>query len=83
MGIVIADKENRGKGIGVESLTLITNYAFSILKLHQLFANVGENNTASIQLFTKNGFTKSGVKRDWNYSNGTYKNEILFQKINI
>jgi len=52
------------------------------LHLHQLYCNISEENTASINLFTKQGFKKSGLKQDWNLVDGTYKNEYLFQLIN-
>ena len=39
-------------------------------------------NKASIALFTKFGFKKIGIKKDWNLINGSYKDEVLFQLIN-
>jgi diamine N-acetyltransferase len=47
-----------------------------------LYANIGEENTASLALFTKFGFQKIGIKKQWNLVNGHYKDEILFQLIN-
>ncbi|MEO8516151.1 MAG: GNAT family N-acetyltransferase, partial [Flavobacterium sp.] len=41
IGIVIDNKENRGKGIGKEALSLLIKYAFTHLNLHQLYANIG------------------------------------------
>ncbi len=82
LGIVIANTEDRNKGIGAEVLTLVCKYAFNILQLRQLYANVMEDNIPSIHLFKKLGFTAVGVKKDWIRSNGVYKNEVLFQKIN-
>lgn len=81
IGIVILTPDDRNKGIGSEALTLLSEYAFSTLDLHQLFANVMEDNEASIHLFQKLGFTTVGTKKDWIFSKGSYKNEILFQKI--
>lgn len=82
MGIVVLDPTDRNKGVGAEAIELLSKYAFSILNLRQLYANVGEENEASIHLFKKMGFEKVGVKRDWILSEGIFKNEILFQKIN-
>ncbi|WP_224490788.1 GNAT family N-acetyltransferase [Robertkochia flava] len=81
IGIVILDKEDRNKGVGRESLKLLMNYAFGVLDLHQVYANINEDNLASIHLFTRLGFEQVGVKRDWTYAGGTYKNELLFQRI--
>ncbi|WP_281540396.1 GNAT family N-acetyltransferase [Maribacter aestuarii] len=82
LGIVIVDEKNRNKGIGAESIALLCNYAFEVLDLKQLYANILEENRGSIHLFEKMGFKSVGVKKDWIFSNGQYKNEILFQKLN-
>ncbi len=82
IGIVIGERTDRNKGYGEEALTLLCEYAFQTLQLRQLYANVGEDNAPSIHLFQKLGFSESGRKIDWIYSRGTYKDELLFQKIN-
>jgi diamine N-acetyltransferase len=81
VGIVIKDAKNRGKGFGDEALQLLVNYSFTHLGLHQLYCNISEDNQASIQLFSKIGFKKVGLKKDWNFNNGTFNNEYLFQLI--
>lgn len=82
IGVVVLQEGNRNKGIGAEAITVLCDYAFSVLDLHQLYASVLDDNMASLHLFSKLGFKQIGVKKDWIYSNGNYKNEILFQKIN-
>jgi diamine N-acetyltransferase len=82
VGIVIQNQEDRNQNIGSEALDLLIQYAFYNLNLHQLYANIGEENVASMGLFTKFGFQKIGVKKDWTLVNGVYKDEILFQLIN-
>jgi len=82
VGIVIQSIENRKQNIGSEALGLLIKYAFFHLNLHQLYANIGIENKASIALFTKFGFKKIGIKKDWNLINGSYKDEVLFQLIN-
>jgi diamine N-acetyltransferase len=81
VGIIIADGEYRNKNSATEALQLVMDYAFMHLDLHQLYATVSEDNAASIRLFSRLGFEKSGVKKDWNFVEGGYKNEILYQKI--
>mgnify|MGYP000753482042 CR=1 FL=1 len=81
VGILINDAQNRNKGIGSEALALIINYSFEQLQLHQLYANIGTDNEISIQLFTKFGFQKIGIKKDWIKVNNRYKDELLFQLI--
>jgi diamine N-acetyltransferase len=82
IGIIISENF-RNQGIGKETLTLLTNYAFTHLNLHQLFANITVNNEASLQLFTNFGFQKVGIKKDWNNIKGTFIDEALFQLINV
>ena len=82
VGIVIQGTENRNQNIGSEALDLLIEYAFSNLNLHQLYANIGTENVASIALFTKFGFEMIGVKKDWTFVNGIYKDEAIFQLIN-
>ena len=81
IGILIADELHRGKGYASEALEILCNYCFSILHLHQLYCNINANNTASINLFTKSGFTQSGNKQDWNRVPGGYVDELFFQLI--
>lgn len=83
VGILIAEKESRGKGHGAEALELITNYGFTHLHLHQLYANISADNRTSIKLFEKKGFSKVGVKKEWNLVKDTYKDEFLYQLIYV
>ena len=81
VGIIILEEKDRKKGVGEEVLEIASNYLFANLNLHQLYANILEDNIPSIRLFRKKGFVKAGTKKDWILSNGEYKNEILYQKI--
>ncbi len=82
LGILIVDEENRGKGYGAEVLSLISNYCFTHLGLHQLYANVTADNLTSIKLFEKCNFITVGTKKEWVLVNGKFKDEILYQLIN-
>jgi diamine N-acetyltransferase len=82
LGIVVLQNGDRNKGVGFEAISLLSEYAFETLALRQLFANVTEDNAASLHLFKKLGFEEVGIKKDWILSQGSYKNEIMFQKIN-
>ncbi len=81
IGIVVFSEADRQKGYATESLELLCGYAQKHLQVHQLYANITEDNSASIRLFEKLGFAQSGKKLDWIFSGGAYKNELLFQKI--
>lgn len=81
IGILI-HPDYQGKGFANEALALVINYSFSYLNLHQLYANITSENRKSIGLFEKNNFNKIGVKKDWLFSEGKFKDELLFQLIN-
>ena len=68
-------------GFASEALSLLIKYSFSHLNLHQLFANITSYNTKSMSLFKKYNFEKVGIKKDWILSEGSFKNEVLFQLI--
>ncbi|MGL2963219.1 GNAT family N-acetyltransferase [Flavobacterium sp. RSB2_4_14] len=81
VGIIIQNEVDRNNGFGKEALGLMIQYAFQQLQLHQLFANIGTENTASIALFATFEFEKIGVKKDWNFINNSFKDEVLLQLI--
>ena len=80
IGILIHQKY-QNKGFASEALSTLINYAFTHLNLHQLYANITDDNVRSISLFEKHQFKKVGLKKDWIFTNGKFKNEILFQLI--
>jgi len=81
IGIIIFSKEDRNKGYAAQSLKLTSNYAFDHLGVHQVFASISEDNDASIHLFEKEGFVRTGIKTDWIFSSGSYKNVYQYQMI--
>ena len=81
LGIVVLEAAQRNKGVGSEAIALLCDYAFSTLQLNQVFANVLETNAAAIHLFKKLGFLEAGTKKQWVFFNGTYKDEVMFQKL--
>ena len=82
IGILIANKKDRKKGFGSESLALLCDYCFTHLGLHQVYASVTSNNEESKRVFESNGFRKIGLKKDWTLFNGKFKDEWLYQLIN-
>ena len=71
------------KGFASEALSLLINYSFSHLQLHQLYANITSDNMQSISLFKKHDFFQVGIKKDWILSKGKFKDEVLFQLIKV
>ncbi len=81
VGILIHNEKDRKLGYATDALHLLCTYATDYLRLHQLYANIGEDNSASIQLFTKMGFEHTGTKKDWRRTLEGWKAELVFQKI--
>lgn len=81
VGIVIFSDEDKRKGFATEALQLVCRYAFKNLNVHQIFASITEGNLGSVKLFENAGFERSGVKKDWIFSDGNYKSEYLYQLI--
>ena len=81
IGLVVQQEEDRNKGFGIEAVSLCCDYGYNALGLHQIYANVHEDNLPSVRLFQKLGFEQTACKQDWTMVNGKYKNELLFQKI--
>lgn len=82
IGILIRNKENRNQGYGKEALELLVNYCFKALHLHQVYANILEDNVPSLKLFKGNGFEIIGLKKDWSFDGRQYSDEFMLQRIN-
>lgn len=81
LGILILP-EFESKGIAATAVEIGVNYGFSILQLHQIYVNITTDNKRSIALFNKLNFQVIGIKKDWVFTQGTYKDELLLQRIN-
>ena len=81
IGVLIYSSKDRRKGLASDAIKLITNYSFKVLGLHQVFANITSRNQASIQLFEKAGFKKSGLKKDWRRTADGWLDELVYQLI--
>lgn len=81
VGILIHDEKDRKLGYATDALQLLCAYSTNYLRLHQLYANISEDNLASIHLFKSNGFELIGTKKDWRRTLDGWKNELMFQKI--
>jgi Acetyltransferases, including N-acetylases of ribosomal proteins len=81
VGILI-DESWRCRNMATQALELICRYAFDFLSMHMLFAYVSSGNEASIRLFEKCSFQKSGVLKDWLRIYNQFEDAIIFQRIN-
>ena len=82
LGILIGRKELRQHGLASEALSLLIDYAFKVLRLHQLYCNIAADNEISMKLFKKFGFTSTGEKKEWLRGQKTWISEYTLQLIN-
>ena len=80
VGIYI-DPLHRRKSIGTRALLQLEQYVITTLGMHQLWAYVAIDNTASISLFTKTGYRSVGRLRSWIRRGSQYADVLIFQKL--
>ena len=80
VGLVVRNQDQRN-GYGAAALELIYFYAKKYLQMHQLYANIAVENSISIELFESQGYCFVGKKKDWNFYEGQYHDESIYQKL--
>lgn len=80
VGILVSAGQ-RGRGYGGQALRLLCDYAFGVLRLHQVYASVGMSNAPSLGMFRKAGFLETGIRRHWLRTAEGFEDEVFFQKI--
>ncbi len=80
IGIFIVESE-RGNGYAGIVLDILIEYLFTHINLHQIFCNIGSDNSNSIKLFESKGFIQSGVKKDWNLIGNKWTDELFYQLV--
>ncbi len=78
IGIMISQEE-RGNGYASIAIDILINYAFMKLDLHQIYANILDNNEESLALFINKGFISAGIKKDWILINNKWHDEYTMQ----
>ncbi|MDD3739767.1 MAG: GNAT family protein [Bacteroidales bacterium] len=81
VGILI-NKEFQNKTYALQTLSIIINYSFRILKLNQIWCNIDQENYVSIKLFTKMGFNNCGHLKEWKNKAKTFSDVLIFQLLN-
>lgn len=76
-GMMLGDKDLRGKGIGVDTVMAIMRYAFDELGLHRLDGSMIEFNETSFKLYCgKCAWQIEGRQRDWYYREGRHWDRV-------
>lgn len=77
LGYAITEKE-WGRGYATDAARTLVTYAFKELSLHRITAAIGPDNAASIAMVQQLGFTREGELRDHVFTNGRWRDSILF-----
>lgn len=78
---ILVGRAHRGQGYGREALTLLCDYAFGFLSLHQLAARIPTDHEASLRLFHACGFVTCGILKEWWREGITFKDVVLLQRL--
>lgn len=72
-------KEFRSNGYAVTALRILADYAFTYLRLMQLYAFVNAGNDAAVRLFESAGFDETATLKKWFSFKGEYFDAKVFQ----
>jgi len=72
IGILIGEKEGRGKGYGTEAIRLLVDHGFRKVNLNRIEAGMVKENIGSYKAFIKAGFKEEGIAREMYYCDGKY-----------
>ncbi|MDR0969392.1 MAG: GNAT family N-acetyltransferase [Lentimicrobiaceae bacterium] len=81
IGILIS-REMRRKGYAKEALTLLHNYVFDVLLLHQTYCYVNVDNADSIRLFEMAGYERTGIRKAWIKTKDGFIDQFVYQNFN-
>lgn len=76
---ILVDEDFQKKGYGLQALSCVEEYTFCHLKLHQIYAFIPEKNQASLALFSKANFVKTGVLKEWVSIADSYEDVVVMQ----
>ena len=77
-GMLLGDKDVRGKGFGVDTVMAIMKFAFEELGLKRLDGSMIEYNVASLKMYLgKCGWKEEGRQRSWYFRKNQYWDRII------
>lgn len=77
LSIVIAERQNRNKGIASAAIRLLLNEAFTVYGLHKVELRVASGNRAAIRCYEKIGFVHEGRLREHVFVDGTFHDMLI------
>ncbi|MDD7793165.1 GNAT family N-acetyltransferase [Clostridium sp. 'White wine YQ'] len=77
-GILVANNDKKGKGVGTEALNLFIDYIFNTKNIMRLQFITRSDNYGMKKLGEKSGFTLEGTLRKYKFENGDYRDYCLY-----
>jgi ribosomal-protein-alanine N-acetyltransferase len=78
---IIMRPDAAGRGFASKALNLVVAHAFETLGIHRIVADIDPDNTASLNLFLRNGFEREGLLRaNWKTHIGI-RDTVLLAKL--
>jgi len=82
-GIMVGDREYWGRGVVMEAVPLLLDFAFNELELRKITAGTYANNIATVINLKKLGFTQEGRLRAQLKDGDEYTDELRFGILNL
>lgn len=77
-GMMIGERNLRGRGVALDALFALMRYAFLELGLNRLDGDMISYNERSLKFYIeKGGWKHEGVKRDWYWRGGRFHDKIV------
>lgn len=77
-GMMLGDKDIRGKGYGVDTVMAVLRFAFEELGLERIDGSMIEYNEASLKMYIgKCGWKEEGRQRNWYFRKNRYWDRII------
>lgn len=76
LGIFIGEEADRGKGYGKEVLSLLLEYCFDTLNLHNVMLKVFSFNERAVHTYKRVGFKEIGRRREAYFAKGKFWDDI-------
>jgi RimJ/RimL family protein N-acetyltransferase len=77
-GMMLGDKDIRGKGYGIDTIMAVMRYAFEELHLERIDGSMIENNQVSLNVYcSKCGWKEEGRLRRWYFRKNRYWDKIV------
>ncbi|MFB9433265.1 GNAT family N-acetyltransferase [Streptoalloteichus tenebrarius] len=80
LGVAIA-ADHHGQGYATDASRAMVDFGFCQLGLHRITATIGPENTVSLRVIEKLGFTLEGRLRDHVFTNGSWRDSLLYSML--